>query len=95
MNIDQIMDQVKIKPMQTVADFLNVQVVDLRYLLTLEGTTAHKLKAQHAREVIAPLASTYTIVEMARLTGFSPRKVSNIVKMYGLRSKFSSWKRGS
>jgi hypothetical protein len=89
MNLKSIKEELKTRTIQAVADSLGLQVVDLRYLLKLNGLTSFEIKADHARFTLAKLAGNHTVLEMAAISGFSPRKVTHVLRRNNLKSKFS------
>jgi hypothetical protein len=89
MNLTNIKNRLKTMPIQQVADLASVQVADLRYILKINGMTTGQIKADHARWLLTPIAAKHTVVELAQITGFSPRKVSKVIKLHGLKTKHS------
>lgn len=86
-NLEAVEELLKTLTVQQIADRLDIKRSTLQFKLKMAGVNVHKIKNEHAKEILKPLSGLYSFPEMAKLTYLSLGKVKIYSAEIGVKSK--------
>lgn len=80
----------KTKTAEEVAGTFGVSKRKMQKFIERNGISITKIRRDHAKKLLLRMHKKFTIEQMVKKTGFSRNKVTTLMVLFGVKSKFSN-----